>query len=264
MIFTANVIDWQQSVLDNSHSVSNDVWKQTVLMLEILRTHDVSASFFIHPKVASKYPVLIRKIQTAGHEIGCIFDSPYQRQDFLQQAQSAIRNLEDITGKKVIGTRYLNLSIKEVNFDHYCSVLRTCGIQYDSSLIIHKTLKALENTYPSLRSFKAYGISQYPLPCLYTPPLTSQWKLTFGDSTFRLLPYEMTHTLAKPLHRDSAVFHMPVYDLGLKDLEAVKASHILPWRQKLDFFGRKSIPIKLKKLFGDFPFESFKNYYFNG
>ncbi len=164
MIFTVNVMDWQQSVLDNSHSVSNDVWKHTLLMLEILQMHDVQASFFIPINVASKYPVLVRKIHTAGHEIACLLESPYEKSSIQGKVQNGVHLLEDITENKIIGVRHLRLPIQHTDFDYYCSVLRKLGIQYDSSLVTNKSTDALESNYPSLAAFKAYGISQYPYP----------------------------------------------------------------------------------------------------
>ncbi len=265
MIFTTNVVDWQQSVLDSNHSVSNHVWQHTVAMLEILRTNDISGTFFIQSKVASKYPVLVRKIKNAGHEVGCFIDTPYDKQSFQKVAENAIHNLQDISGSKVIGTRCNGISIKNTSFDNYCNVLRNQGIQYDSSLITNQTIdKHMENN-PSLGAFKAYGISQYSIPSFFVSPILARLKLTFGGSTLRLLPYEFTHLLANnKLDRESAVFHLPIYDLGIKDYSAFKTSHDIPWQRKLDFLGRKTIPAKLHKLFGDYPFDNFKNYYFDG
>ena len=85
-------------VLDNSHSVSNQVWKHTVEMLELLGTNDISGTFFVQDSVATKYPVLVRKIQSAGHEIGCFFDPPYTKESFHQIAKNTIDHLEDIHG----------------------------------------------------------------------------------------------------------------------------------------------------------------------
>ncbi|MEE9304226.1 MAG: polysaccharide deacetylase family protein, partial [Thiotrichaceae bacterium] len=202
MIFTTNVVDWQQSALDSNHPVSNHVWRHTVAMLEILRANDISGTFFIQHKVASKYPVLVRKIQTAGHEVGCLIDTPYDKQSFQQIAQNAIQSLEDIAGVKVIGTRCNGISVHNTSFDHYCNVLRNQGIQYDSSIITNKNINQHLENNPALGAFKAYGISQYTLPCFFAPPLLSRLKLTFGDSTLRLLPYEFTYILANRLDRD--------------------------------------------------------------
>ena len=264
MIFTVNVMDWQQSVLDNSYSVSNDVWKHTLLMLEILHMHDVQASFFIPLSVASKYPVLVRKIHTAGHEIACLLESSYEKSSIQGKVQNGVHLLEDITENKIIGVRHLRLPIQHTDFDYYCSVLRKLGIQYDSSLVTNKSINALESDYPSLAAFKAYGISQYPLPRLPSLPFFNKLSLSWGGSSFRLLPYEMSHILAKGLNKETTVFHMPTYDLGMNNLSSAKTTYELSWHRKLDFYGRKTIPFKLKKLFGDYPFTSFENYYFDG
>ena len=257
MIFTTHVVDWQQSVLDHSHSISNQVWQHTIMMLEILHTNDISATFFIQDKVAFKYPVLVRKILSAGHEIGCYIDTPYNKDSFHQVAENNIRALEDISGKKVIGTRCQGLSLAHTDFDNFCQVLRNLGIQYDSSLITNQSIHDLQKKNASLDAFRTYGISQYPLSVL-------KLKLSFGGSAFRLCPYELTYTLSSRLDRDTAVFQIPIYDLGVNEQVSLKNTHDLHWHRKLDFWGRKSIPVKLQKLFADYPFDSFKNYYFEG
>ncbi len=264
MIFTTHVVDWHQSVLDNSHSVSNQVWKHTVEMLEILGTNDISGTFFVQDSVAVKYPVLIRKIKSAGHEVGCFFDTPYTKESFHQKAKHTVDLLEDITGTKVIGSRSQSLSIQRVSFDNYCYVLRNLGIQYDSSLFSNRSIKKHIEDNPSLGAFKAYGVSQYTLPSFSALPFFDKPELTFGGSTFRLLPYELNYLLANQLNKESAVFHMPIYDLGAKEYALITASHELPWYRKGDFIGRSSIANKLKKLFGDYPFDNFQNHYFDG
>ena len=70
--------------------------------------------------------------------------------------------------------------------------------------------------------------------------------------------------LGTQLDKNSAVFQMPIYDLGLNDPSSERPSDDALWYRKIDFLGRKTVPVKLQKLFADYPFDSFKNYYFDG
>ncbi len=259
MIFSIQVVDWQQSVLDNSQPVSNQVWKHTLKMLELLDQNDISATFFVQNKVAIKYPVLVRKIVAAGHEIACYFDQPYQKHRFMETARQAVSQLEDISGIKVTGTRSQCLDPLHTNFDHYCNSLKLQGIQYDSSLITPLSMTELEQRNPSIGAFKAYELSQFTLPVLLKLPFLPKQALPFGGSSFRLLPYELSYTLAKKLDRENAIFQLPVYDLGSNEYTAMTSLYRLPLQRKLDFYGRQSVPDKLYKLFRDFPFDNFKN-----
>ena len=261
MIFTVNVLDWQQSRFDSSHSISNKVWKNTMIMLDILRKNEIVGTFFIHDKVALKYPVLVRKIRQEGHEIGCLIDTPYHRKNYQQVAQLAVEELEAIIDRKVIGIRSRGLDVIKTNFDHYCNILNDIGIQYDSSLITNKKIGTYEKKNSSIAAFDDYQIIEYPQARLVSPPLSGRKLIPFGDKAFRLIPYEVNNLLVSRLNKYTSVFTMPVYDLGFADYASTKSNYQLSTSNKLDFFNRASITPKLHKLFGDYPFDSFANYY---
>lgn len=262
MIFTVNVVDWQQSVLDKSNPVSNQVWKHTTDMLEIMRLNHVTGTFFIHHKVATKYPVLLHKIEAAGHEVGCYIDTPYDHQTFAEQAKRSVSTLQEISGNNITGMRSHGLSLRDPVFENYCYVLRKLGIKYDSSLAISHSIENHLQANPSLGAFKAYDIDEYATSTLVPNRLSPSKINHFGSHLFRVLPYEFTYQLARRLDKDSAVFQLPVYELGYGDLPTIKADHHLGIWQRKDFLGRKSIPLKLTKLFRDYPFRSFRQQYY--
>ncbi len=261
MIFTVQVVDWQQSVLDNSQPVSNHVWKHTMKMLDLLRQHDITATFFIENKVAIKYPVLVRKILAADHEVACLIDKPYNKDTFQHDSKQAIENLQDIAGEKIIGIRTREINLRQTNFDNYCTCLQSLGIKYDSSISTNLSVEKLEDNNPSMGAFKAYDIALYKQPVIAALPGIRRPFIGFGGSSFRLLPYELSAMLAGKLDRQHAVFHIPVYDMGVNEYTELKSGFQLPWRSKLDFYNRNTIADKLHKLFGDFPFDSFANQY---
>lgn len=108
------------------------------IVLDILRQHDVSATFFVVGEVAEEYPELIRKVQKEGHEIGShghthtpLFElTPEEFEAELERASAAI---EAATGVEPLGFRAPNFSVTretEWAFD----ILESNGYHYDSSV----------------------------------------------------------------------------------------------------------------------------------
>ncbi len=232
-----------------------------MIMLDILRKNEIVGTFFIHHKVALKYPVLVRKIRQEGHEIGCLIDTPYHRKSYQQIAQLAVEELEEIIGGKIIGIRSRGLHILNTNFDLYCKILNNIGIQYDSSLITNKKMGSYEKKNSSLAAFHDFQITEYPQARLLSSPLSRSKSLPFGSKAFRLIPYEVNNLFVSRLNKYTSVFTISVYDLGLADYASTKANYQLSTSNKLEFLNRASISPKLHKLFGDYPFDSFANYY---
>lgn len=108
------------------------------IVLDILRKHDVSATFFVVGEVAEEYPGLIGQVRNEGHEIGShghthtpLFElTPEEFETELERASAAI---ERATGVEPDGFRAPNFSVTretEWAFD----VLESMGYRYDSSV----------------------------------------------------------------------------------------------------------------------------------
>jgi hypothetical protein len=251
MIFTTNITDWMQS-LDRNNTISTQIWTSTLLLLKILDKNFTTGTFFVEYKVAKKFPILIRKITRAGHEVACYIPPQQKSRHFAYETVQTIQVLEDITHQKIIGIRTASLTTENTSFRTYCTLLQKMGIKYDSSLLPQANLKTLAIYNPSLLAFNVFGIDEYPLPL--TPH--------FGGDTFRRQPYFMTHYIGKSLPQNNTVFHMQAYELGLQEYKYIKDITVIPADKKSHFWGRKSIPIKLHKLLRDFSFNSFYHHYY--
>jgi polysaccharide deacetylase family protein (PEP-CTERM system associated) len=114
------------------------VEQNTRLILELLESHRVQATFFILGWVAERCPGLVREIQAAGHEIashgyGHRRVSTQSRQSFRQDIRRGKTILEDLTGEAVSGYRAPSYSISLDQlwaFDE----LAEAGFGYDSSV----------------------------------------------------------------------------------------------------------------------------------
>jgi len=267
MIFSIDVEDWSQSVLNTSNPVTNRVYDNTLRLIDILEEHDHKATFFTLGNVAQKHPDLIRKIADAGHEVAShgvnhqsIFNlTPTQ---VKEDVATSVKLLEDASGQKVIGFRAPNFSIREYLFEWYCEALAENGLKYDSSLFPMKVIKyGIEKEY-SLKIFNKYSINEHYLSYVKI----GKYKLPFfGGGYFRLSPYAMTKFLSKHLDSERAVFYMHPYETDFGELAAVKEAYgkiPLKWRIT-QFVGRNAVEEKLHKLMNDFEFTSFKKQFYN-
>lgn len=267
MIFTIDVEDWSQSVLNNANPVTNRVVDNTLRIIDILDHHQHKATFFTLGNVAKKYPELIRRISDAGHEVashGYNHDAIFKLtpKQVMEDVTNSVKYLEDASGKKVIGFRAPNFSIREYLFEWYCEALAENGLKYDSSLFPMKVIKyGIEKKY-SLKIFNEYGINEHYLSYMKL----GKHKLPFfGGGYFRLLPYPITKKLSSSLNEKRAVFYMHPYEVDTEELAFVKETYgDIPMKWRLSqFVRRNSVENKLHRLMTDYNFTSFENEYYS-
>lgn len=266
MIFSVDVEDWCQSVLDNNNPVSNRVLNSTSRLLDLLDEYDQKATFFTLGNVAERHPLLVKRIAECGHEVAShgynhhsIFNlSPKQ---VRKDVGDSVKILEDLSGKKVIGFRAPDFSIREYLFEWYCEALAENGLKYDSSLFPMKVIKyGIEKEY-SLKIFNKYHLNEHYLSYMKI----GKSKLPFfGGGYFRVTPYFITKYLTKDLNKDRAVFYMHPYEIDTEELGAIKAQYEkIPFKWRVSqFVGRNTVENKLHKLLGDFEFTSFEREYY--
>lgn len=266
MIFSVDVEDWCQSVLNNNNPVSKRVLDSTLRLLDLLDEYDQKATFFTLGNVAEKHPQLIRQIADKGHEVashGYNHHSIYNLspKQVREDVGSSVKILEDTSGKKVIGFRAPDFSIREYLFEWYCEALAENGLKYDSSLFPMKVIKyGIEKEY-SLKIFNKYHLNEHYLSYMKVGKMKLPF---FGGGYFRVTPYFITKYLSSDLNKNRAVFYMHPYELDTGELAAMKEqyNHIpLKWRLS-QFIGRGTIEKKLHKLLNDYDFTSFKREYY--
>lgn len=265
MIFTIDVEDWAQSVLDRTNPVSERVLVNTDRILALLDEYQQTGTFFILGNVAKKFPTLIRRIAEAGHEVA---SHGYDHKNIhtltpdqvRQDVDFSVKTLEDASGTKVIGFRAPNFSIREYLFEWYCEALAANGLKYDSSLFPMKVLKyGIEREY-SLKIFHEYGIQEHYLSYV---KIGKKKMPFFGGGYFRLLPYAVTKKLTGQLNHDRAVFYMHPYEVDTGEYADVMSRYDVPLKWRLtQFVKRNSVEPKLRQLFSDFQFTSFENQYY--
>ncbi len=107
-------------------------------LLELLRAHEVKATFFVLGWVADRYPEVVRMIDREGHEIGT---HGYHHDLITEMTPAAfeddlLRSLEAIskhTSQRIRGHRASNFSVVASTL-WSLEILARHGLQYDSSI----------------------------------------------------------------------------------------------------------------------------------
>lgn len=113
------------------------------IVLDLLRRHDVRATFFTVGEVAAEFPGLVEEIQNEGHEIGShghthtpLFElTPEEFEDELSRSATAIRRA---IGQDPVGFRAPNFSITRKT-EWAFRVLQSSPYAYDSSVFPVRT-----------------------------------------------------------------------------------------------------------------------------
>lgn len=175
LVISVDVEDWPQSTWDHSLPITNRAANNTERLLDILDYHNQSTTMFVLGKFAEKFPHIVRRIASSGHEVA---SHGYGHVEIFSQTPDEFRAdivkskhlLEDIIGQPVLGYRAPDFSIIETNL-WALDILAEVGFQYDSSIF------PVQN--------KRYGIHWWPTDLV-------QVKLPSGNSIIELPPTTIT------------------------------------------------------------------------
>ena len=175
------------------------------LILDLLRQHDVHATFFTLGWVAERYPEIVRAIVREGHELASHGyahkrATEQSRAEFSEDISRSKSLLEEISGIEVKGYRAPSFSIGHGNL-WALDCIREAGYAYSSSI------------YPVRHDH--YGMPDaprfpyMPIERLIEVPVTTVRKLernwpAGGGGYFRLLPYALSRWALQHVNRVDA------------------------------------------------------------
>jgi polysaccharide deacetylase family protein (PEP-CTERM system associated) len=168
----------------------------TETLLDVCAQYGAQASFFFLGSVAEKYPELVRRTHTEGHEVashgyGHKLVNEQSRAEFYEDVKKSLDILQDITGKPVKGYRAPSWSISERTPWAY-EVLTELGLVYDASLFPFSTFLYGDSqapTAPFVQRIHEHKLCEIPGTVL---ELFGQ-RLPFGGGFFfRFFPYWVT------------------------------------------------------------------------
>ena len=176
--------------------------KNTDCILTILDQYQVKATFFIVGWIAEKCPELVKKIATAGHEVGChsywhrkIYD--LTPEEFREDTKRAKDILEEITGRKILGYRAPSYSITKKSL-WALDILEELGFEYDSSIFpIYHDNYGIPDAPRFKYKLPNHDMMEYPIS---TSLFMGRKIPVAGGGYFRLFPYWFTKMALKRIN----------------------------------------------------------------
>ncbi len=188
-------------------------------ILALLDEKQAKATFFTLGWIAERYPAMVQRIVSNGHELASHgwahqLVSDQEPQEFLDDIVRSKNLLEDISGQKILGYRAPSFSIGSNNL-WALDLLEEAGYRYSSSIYpIHHDHYGMPNAprfafYPK----KNGGLLELPVT---TVRLFKRNIPAGGGGYFRLWPYAFSRWLIQRLHRlehRSAIFYFHPWEI---------------------------------------------------
>jgi len=242
----------------------DEIQVNTEVILDILEECQVTATFFMLGRLGRDMPELVQRVASRGHEIAAhsyIHRRLYHfdRAGALEQLRLAKDNLEQASGRRIVGFRAPDFSIVRDNL-YVLDDLRELGYEYDSSV------------FP-LSFHDVYGISSFPRHPFVLPngliefPMSTvtigRVALPYGGGGYlRLYPNALTKALVR--YRARQGLPTIVY------LHPVEMGKVVPYIREISvarrfrtYVGMQKARHKLRDLLQSFRFVSFATFLAN-
>lgn len=230
-------------------------------ILDLLEKYSGYATFFITLEVVKKYPNIIKKIFSNGHEIGVhgpkhLRLSKYGAGEFETDLVEQIELIKKITGKKPLGYRAPHFSLNKKTY-WVLPILKELGFIYDSSIfpvnmgeygIAHSTTKPYEIIS---------GLQEIPI----TVAEFGNIRVPFaGGVYFRILPYWIFEKLLNFVSKKTTpIIYFHPHELNKKTPQIKNG----PWlRRKLKYWGTRTSYSKFEKILKYYIVDSIQNIHF--
>ena len=239
-------------------------------ILELLRKHDVKATFFVVGELLESNPEILDKILGAEHEIG-FHTMKHTRLDFpnfKEKFKDEIKEFEKLTSKKSIGFRAPTFSINKKS-SWVIDELVNNNYRYDSSIIPAKTsLYGIPEAEKSPYKITSKNLEKnnqdgklIEFPLLVTKFLGKTIPAA-GGFYLRTLPLKIIKNAIKSYQKENRIssFYIHSWELTPEHIPKMK----LPLKNKFITFHKiEKTFSKMEQLFKEFEFTSFNSYFKN-
>jgi polysaccharide deacetylase family protein (PEP-CTERM system associated) len=244
------------------NTLPHRVERNTHKVLDLFKEKNIKATFFTLGWVAERYPDLIKRIVTDGHELAC---HGYEHIRVTEQTPEQFRNdvskskklLEDLSGKEVKGYRAASYSIGANNL-WALNVLQEEGFKYSSSI------------YPVKHDL--YGIPDAPR-FIYEPIENQNFKeipittVRFNDKNlpcggggfFRFYPYALSKWAFNRVNNqenESAIFYFHPWEI---DPEQPRQPGLSLKTRTRHYLNLNRMENRIKRLLTDFNWDTMAN-----
>ena len=237
------------------------------VILKMFDDHSVKATFFTLGWIAKRYPDIVRQIVDNGHEIashGMNHErvNDLNRSEFLQDAQSSRKLLEDMGGCQVRGYRAPSFSIGEKN-QWALEVLSEAGYEYSSSIY---PIRHDHYGMPSAPRFAFTPIKEQDfleMPVTTVEVMGSKIPCG-GGGYFRLLPYFISKSAMKRVNEKDVqpcIFYFHPWEIDPEQPRQKQASLKSKFRHYTNLGGMEE---KIKKVLKEFNWGRMDEVFLNG
>jgi hypothetical protein len=263
-------VDFEDFTHDLGRSIGNPEpeSREKALKISYQRVQDFSQKFFGGKKItffvtgilARKFPELVKKMFSDGHEIACHYNfhdniNLTNRHDFAENLDAAIESIKNATGENPLGFRAPNFAIDEENLWAYEELAKR--FQYDSS---YKTSAHISKTLEGGKlNIDKYSLYEFCIFCL--PVLMGSFSIRTGGTFLRLFPSSL---IIKAMHKTKELGHIPLlyihpYELTLNrdfwvpwhDMKYLSfPKRIIKWARQVQWaiLGHRGVEKKLSKI----------------
>ncbi len=255
-ILTFDIEEWFHcdfiSGNDNWSNYEVRIHDNTDFILDTLLQYNRKATFFILGWVAEKYPELVKKIHSQGHEIGCHsmkhrLVNTLSPKQFREDTLCALKTIEQIIGEKVIMYRAPAFSVTK-DTPWAFEILNELGITHDASVFPAKHdyggFPSFGNSEPSIIETNGVFIKEFPINTLQ---LFNQSIVFSGGGFFRLFPYYLIKKWTTESDYVMTYFHPRDFD---NDQPMLK--HLPLMRKFKSYYGLKGSSSKFEEFVSDF------------
>lgn len=194
-------------------------------ILDSLDEHHTKGTFFCTGEMALHFPIIVKLINSRGHEIGChshvhSWMNKMTQEEARYDTQNAVDALEQCVGIKIKSYRAPAFSIGEDNVWMF-DILAGCGIERDSSVFPAPRALGGFPTFgsqtPCVVSHAGVAIKEFPIPMM---SLMGRKVAYSGGGYFRLFPLCMVKQAMYKSDYNMTYFH--IQDL-IMDKSALKS-----------------------------------------
>jgi polysaccharide deacetylase family protein (PEP-CTERM system associated) len=235
------------------------VERSTGKLLDLFARHGVEATFFVLGWVAERSPDLIREIERRGHEIATHgyfhrlltqMTPPEFESDLLRALEVTAR-----CGSTPVGFRAPSFSVTESSLPWIATILKRCGLRYDSSIFpigFHPDY-GIPNANLHIHSL-SNGLLEIPMSC------ATLWGKKIpcgGGGYFRLFPYPLTRYLMRTCNQQGrpVVFYLHPWEVDPGQPRVAMP----PLKRLRHYSNLDKTMARLERLLADFRFTSIRN-----
>jgi polysaccharide deacetylase family protein (PEP-CTERM system associated) len=270
---TIDVEDYFQVSAFAQH-ISRESWpnipcrveKNIDAILLLLADANVKATFFTLGWIAERYPAMVKRIVSEGHELashgyGHLRASDQSESEFREDIVSSKLILESISGEQILGYRAPSFSIGTANL-WALDVLLKAGYKYSSSIY---PIKHDHYGMPNAPRFSFYpngidGLLELPIT---TVRLMNKNMPAGGGGYFRLFPYQVSRWLLRHVNqhdKQAGIFYFHPWEI---DPEQPKQRNIGAKTKFRHYINLSRTENRLKALVRDFQWDRMDRIFLN-